>query len=92
MSQPSENTEQKTSLKQSVLPVTINDLREKDFSGNEISAEEREALENYDQYRIEYLNASNTEEEFHKRYFELQAKANLAPFTEFLKGKYSSKS
>lgn len=92
MSQPSENTDQKTSLKQSVLPVTINDLREKDFSGHSITTEEREALENYDQYRIEYLNASTTEEEFHKRYFELQAKANLAPFTEFLKGKYVSKS
>lgn len=92
MSQTPENTDSKTSLKQSVLPVTINDLREKDFSGQSISAEEREALENYDQFRIEYLNASKTEEEFHKRYFELQAKANLAPFTEFLKGKYQRNS
>ena len=88
MSQSTDNTENKTALKQSVLPVTINDLREKDFSGQPVSAEEREALENYDQFRIDYLNASTTEEEFHKRYFELQAKANLAPFTEFLKGKY----
>jgi hypothetical protein len=91
MSQQKDDTEQKLSVKNSVLPVTINDLREKDFSGHTISAEEKEALENYDQYRIDYLNASETEEEFHKRYFELQAKANLAPFTEFLKGKYISK-
>lgn len=72
-----------------VLPLTINDLRERQFNNAPLNAEEKKALINYDSYRINYLNASETEEEFHKRYFELQAKANLAPFTEFLKENYS---
>lgn len=72
-----------------VLPLTINDLRERQFNNSSLTEDERQSLINYDSYRINYLNASETEEEFHKRYFELQAKANLAPFTEFLKGRYS---
>ena len=80
--------ENKTSSKTSVLPFTINDLREKQYNVGSLNEEEKQAIINYDSYRINYLNSSETEEEFHKRYFELQAKANLAPYTEFLKDKY----
>lgn len=85
-----ENKESKIKTSTGVLPLTINDLREKQFNNAYISDDEKTALINYDTYRINYLNASETEEEFHKRYFELQAKANLAPFNEFLKDKYKS--
>lgn len=81
--------ENKVKSSTGVLPLTINDLRERQFNNAPLNAEEKKALINYDSYRINYLNASETEEEFHKRYFELQAKANLAPFTEFLKENYS---
>jgi len=80
--------ENKVKTTTGVLPLTINDLRERQFNNHTMGEEEKEALINYDSYRINYLNASETEEEFHKRYFELQAKANLAPFTEFLKDRY----
>ncbi len=81
--------ENKTKTNTGILPLTINDLRERQFNSGSLTEEEKSALINYDSYRINYLNASETEEEFHKRYFELQAKANLAPFTEFLKEKYN---
>lgn len=81
--------ENKTKTSTGVLPLTINDLRERQFNNAALTDQEKQALINYDTFRINYLNESDTEEEFHKRYFELQAKANLAPFNEFLKEKYS---
>ena len=80
--------ENKVKTSTGVLPLTINDLRERQFNNSSLTEDEKRSLINYDSYRINYLNASDTEEEFHKRYFELQAKANLAPFTEFLKERY----
>ncbi len=66
------------------LPLSINDLREKEFTGKSLTEEEREAINNFDNYRIEYLNASRDEEEFHQRYMKMQVKANLSPYDEFL--------
>ena len=63
--------------KTSILPVSINDLRDKYFSGQILSKDEKLALMNYDQYRVNYLNDSTDEDQFQKRYLELQAKANL---------------
>lgn len=83
------DVENKVKTSTGVLPLTINDLRERQFNNSSLTEDERQSLINYDSYRINYLNASDTEEEFHKRYFELQAKANLAPFTEFLKDRYA---
>lgn len=80
--------ENKVKKSTGILPLTINDLRERQFNNAPLSEEEKQSLINYDSYRINYLNESETEEEFHKRYFELQAKANLAPYTEFLKERY----
>ena len=75
--------------KTNILPVSINDLRDKYFSGAILTKEEKLAMANYDQYRINYLNESTDEEEFQKRYLELQAKANLTHFSEFLKAPYT---
>jgi hypothetical protein len=66
------------------LPVSINDIRDKYFEDIPLTDEERRALTNYDKYRMDYLNAAPTEEIFEARYLELQAKANLASYTEFL--------
>jgi hypothetical protein len=78
--------------KVSTQPISINDLRDREFAGERLSTEEKQALHNYDVYRIQYLNASSSEEEFSKRYLEMQAKANLAPYPEFLKPPYGSHS
>ena len=70
-------------------PVSINDLREKEFNGQSLSQEEKQALVNFDKYRIIELNKQNSDHEFHKRYRELQVMANLGNYTEFLNDKYS---
>lgn len=70
--------------KKGFFSTSINDLREKYYEGTELSDDELLAIQNFDKYRIEYLNASETEEEFDKRYLELQAKANLSNFTDFI--------
>jgi len=66
------------------LPVSINDIRDKYFESIPLSEQERAALNNFDKYRMEYLNSAPNEEAFEKRYLEIQAKANLAAYTDFL--------
>jgi hypothetical protein len=70
------------------LPTSINDVRDKYFNAESLNEEELEALSRFDNYRIWYLNSANGEWEFHQRYEELQAKANLSPFSDFLSKKY----
>ena len=69
--------------------ASINDLRDKEFSGKFLSTEEKSALTNYDNYRINLLNAQQDEEAFHKAYRQLQVIANLGDWKEFLKADYT---
>jgi hypothetical protein len=71
--------------------VSINDLHEKEFSGHKLSAEEKQAIKNYDNYRIRLLNSQEDEEGFHKIYRQLQVVANLGDWKEFLKSDYQTK-
>lgn len=71
--------------------VSINDLHEKEFSGHKLSAEEQQAIKNYNDYRIRLLNSQESEEGFHKVYRQLQVVANLGDWKEFLKPDYESK-
>ena len=68
--------------------LTINDLRDKDYSNKDLAPNERLALKNFDRYRISVLNSQVTEDAFHKKYLQLQVMANLNPFEEFLKECY----
>lgn len=70
--------------------VSINDLRDKEFSGQKLSAEEKKAIKNYDNYRIKVLNAQNDEDSFHNTYRQLQVVANLGDWKEFLKPDYEA--
>jgi folate-dependent tRNA-U54 methylase TrmFO/GidA len=67
-----------------LFPTSINDLKEKQYDDIPLSEEEMLAIQNFDKFRNAYLNASINEEEFDKRYLELQAKANLADYKLFL--------
>ena len=67
---------------------SINDLREREFSGEPLTLKEKQALVNFDKFRLDVLNAQPDDMAFHKRYQELQVMANLGDFTEFLKEKY----
>ena len=68
---------------------SINDLRDKEFSGQHLSAEEKFALANYDKYRLNVLNAQENEEQFHLHYRQLQVIANLGDWKDFLKEDFS---
>ena len=67
----------------------INDLRDKEFSGKTLSAEEKYALANFDKYRLNILNAQEDEEQFHLNYRQLQVISNLGDWREFLKDEYN---
>ena len=67
---------------------SINDIREKEFNGEPLPAKEKQALINFDRFRLDVLNAQTDDMAFHKRYQELQVMANLGNYTEFLKEKY----
>lgn len=70
--------------KQHGLVVSINDLRDKEFSGIKLTSEEKYALSNYDKYRLSILNSQTDEEKFHHHYRQLQVIANLSDWKEFL--------
>lgn len=72
------------------LVVSINDLRDKEFSGVKLTAEEKTALANFDRYRISVLNAQTDEQKFHYKYRQIQVIANLSDWREFLKEEFSS--
>lgn len=66
------------------IPISINDLKDRYYSGEALSDQEKTAVINYDKYRLDFLNSAKDGDEFDKRYLQLQAQANLAPFTDFL--------
>jgi hypothetical protein len=68
---------------------SINDLRDKEFSGKKLTAEEKYALSNFDRYRLNILNSQENEEQFHLHYRQLQVISNLGDWREFLKDDYS---
>ena len=71
--------------------LSINDLRDKEFSGVKLSVKEKTALTNFDNYRISLLNAQENEDSFHNTYRQLQVIANLGDWQEFLKTDYEAK-
>ncbi len=68
---------------------SINDLRDKEFSGKSLTAEEKYALANFDRYRLNILNAQEDEAQFHLNYRQIQVISNLGDWREFLKDDYS---
>ena len=71
------------------LVVSINDLRDKEFSGIKLTADEKTALSNFDKYRINVLNSQTDEQKFHYKYRQIQVIANLSDWKEFLKEEYT---
>ena len=72
------------------LVVSINDLRDKEFSGVKLTSEEKTALANFDRYRINILNTQTDEQQFHLKYRQIQVIANLSNWKEFLKEDFSN--
>ncbi len=76
--------------KVSLTHQSIFDLKENDFSGVELQPEQKIAIDRFDPYRLWFLNQAGSEEEFHKRFHQLQAMANLSAWSEFLNEKYTT--
>lgn len=64
--------------------MSINDLRDREFNGESLTADEQTALRNFDRYRIDQLNGITNDREFHERYRQLQVMANLGDWQDFL--------
>lgn len=69
--------------------VSINDLRDRELSGELLTLKEKQALANFDRYRIAELKKQPDDASFHERYRQLQVMANLGDYEEFLNDKYS---
>lgn len=76
--------EEKEDIETGSFLISINDIKDKYFDGIPLEQEELLAMQNYDKYRLEYLNASKDEADFDQRYFQLTVMANLHPYTDFL--------
>lgn len=68
--------------------ISINDLRDREYAGQHLSNEEKIALQNFDKFRLAQLSEQKSERDFHNKYIQLQAMANLSPYQEFLKENY----
>ncbi|MBL4652411.1 MAG: hypothetical protein JKY53_06030 [Flavobacteriales bacterium] len=68
--------------------VSINDLREKLDNGMELTPKELTSIKNFERYQIDVLTKEMSDDEFNKKYQQLQVLANLGSFEEFLKEKY----
>jgi len=71
-------------LETKILPVSINDLKDRYFADLPLSEEEEIALSNFDLYRIQKLSSSKSETDFKLNYLKIQAMANLSSYRYFL--------
>lgn len=66
-------------------PLTINDLKELDYSKKNLTPQQHLAIKNFDRYRFKVLSGIKNEEKFHREFQRLQVQANLTNYEEFLK-------
>jgi len=66
------------------LPVSINDLKDKEFSGQPLTEDEKKALRNFEHLRISVLNGIKDDDQFHLTYRKFQVLANLNSWKDFL--------
>ena len=70
--------------------ISINDLRDRLDNGDSLTSEELSSIKNFEHYQITVLTKEMSDDEFSKKYQQLQVLANLGSFEEFLKDKYST--
>ncbi len=66
------------------LIVTISDLKDDYFDGIELTDEQKTALKNFDRLRLKTLSESVDDNDFQRRYFELQRKENTEDYKHFI--------
>ncbi|MEI6021935.1 MAG: hypothetical protein WCR21_12470 [Bacteroidota bacterium] len=70
------------------LVESIGDLKDKLSAGSKLTYEEKTAINNYERYKANVLNAELDEEKFQNKYKQMQVIANLGDWREFLKEEY----
>ena len=68
--------------------MTINDLREIEESGKDMSPQQRLALKNFDRYKFKVLSKIKEEEKFHFEFQQIQNMAKLRNYEDFLKEEF----
>ena len=67
-----------------IAVITVNDLNDKLFEGENLSNDELLAIGNFEKFRLEKLNGLTSDLEFKLIYHKIQVMANLSPYTIFL--------
>lgn len=67
-----------------IAVITVNDLNDKLFEGENLSNDELLAIGNFEKFRLEKLNGVTSDLEFKLIYHKIQVMANLSPYTIFL--------
>lgn len=67
-----------------IAVITVNDLNDKLFEGENLSNDELLAISNFEKFRLEKLNGVTSDLEFKLIYHKIQVMANLSPYTIFL--------
>lgn len=69
--------------------VSINDLREKEYSGSSLTESEKKAIVNYERYRLTELSKHVNDNQFNNIYQLFQVMANLKPWQDFLNDEFN---
>lgn len=64
--------------------VSINDLKDRMFDGERLSLNEKMAVVNFDNYRLNRLNSVKNDPSFMEVYDIIRAEADLKDYREFL--------
>ncbi len=70
------------------LVESIGDLKDKLAAGTKLTYEEKTAINNYERYKANILNAEMDEARFQNKFKQMQVIANLGDWREFLKEEY----
>ena len=69
--------------------ITINELRMRKNSGKQLTSEQELAITNFDNYKEKFLNNPQmSNQQFYRKYMQIQVMANLSSYDEFLKEGY----
>lgn len=67
-----------------IATISVNDLNDKLYEGENLSSEELCAISNFEKFRLSKLNAVESDDEFKLAYHKIQVMANVSPYVIFL--------
>ena len=71
-----------------IKPISINELKELEYSNAKLTPQQRLAIKSFDRHRFKILTSIKSEELFHKEFQRLQVLSNLSNYEDFLKDEY----